>query len=36
MAVREYVLSVGGGSGCEGVRVVYGRWKWLRGSTCCL
>ena len=29
MAVREYVLSVGGGSGCEGVRVVCRRWKWL-------
>ena len=29
MAVREYVLSVGGGSGCEGVRVVCRRWRWL-------
>ena len=28
MAVREYVLSVGGGSDCEGVRVVCRRWKW--------
>ena len=29
MAVREYVLSVGGGDGCAGVRVVCRRWKWL-------
>ena len=29
MAVREYVLSVGGGGGCEGVRVVCRRWRWL-------
>ena len=29
MGVREYVLSVGGGSGHEGVRVVCRRWRWV-------
>ena len=29
MGVREYVLSVGGGGGREGVRVVCRRWRWV-------